>query len=125
LHKYNLIAKIYYMIKKMKIAIPTDDGVIIGPQFKGSRAFLVITMQDCQILKRELRWNFLSDMMTSEHGYFYNLCDCNTVIVSDIGKGHTELLESRKIRIVHTECSLISDVLKTFLKNTLAPVGIK
>jgi predicted Fe-Mo cluster-binding NifX family protein len=109
---------------KMKIAVPTDDGVLITNQFKGSRAFLVSTVKEGKITRQELRWNLLSEMMTSKHGYFYNLCDCNTVLVSNIGEGHTALLEARKMVVLRTDKTLISEILSSYLKikPTLADV---
>jgi predicted Fe-Mo cluster-binding NifX family protein len=99
----------------LKIAAPTDDGFILGKQFKGSRAFLVTTTEDGKIINQELRWNLLSEIMTSELGYFYNLSDCDILIVSEIGQRHREMLEARNIRIHQTDSGLIADALMEFV----------
>ncbi len=102
----------------MKIAIPTDDGLIVRQQFKSSKAFLVSTIKEGRILEQDLRWNFLSEILTSKHGYFFNLVDCDLVIVNEIGPGHTELLAAREVKIVKTKESLISQALYHYLENT-------
>jgi predicted Fe-Mo cluster-binding NifX family protein len=105
--------------KSLKIAVPTDDGIILGKQFKCARAFLVATIQSGQIVCEDLRWNLLSEIMTSDLGFFYNLEDCNTVIVNDIGPGHTEMLKARKITVIRTKESHISMAFSKYLKPIL------
>ena len=86
----------------MKIAIPTDDGEVILKRFKGSRGFVVATIESGKIIHQELRWNLLSEIMTSEHGSLYNLCDCDAVIVNEIGQCQCKRLKSEKIEIIQT-----------------------
>ena len=90
------------MRKRIKIAIPTDDGQIIGKKFRGSRGFLVATIESGRIVHQELRWNLLSEMINSELGVLYNLCDCDAVIVSEIGKCLYQRLEADKKNIIRT-----------------------
>jgi hypothetical protein len=65
----------------VKIAIPTNDGVTINPTYCSSRGFLVTTVRDGSIVQREMRWNLLSEMMTSTGGCYYNLADCDIVLL--------------------------------------------
>ena len=95
----------------MKIALPTDDGLIIEKEFGSSRAFLVVTFESGEITGTELRWNYLSDMLTSRHGYLYNLCDCETVVVNQIGSCHCSKLRQQGKKFIHTKEKLISDIL--------------
>ncbi len=108
------------MIRKkrstQKIAIPSDDGILVGQQFKSSRAFVVATVDDGKILRQELRWNLISEIMTSPHGYYYNLADCNTIIVNEIGEGHTRLLGSINKEVIQTEETLVNNAFLIYLR---------
>src|ERR1035438_9832689 len=89
--------------KTMKIAIPTDDGEMVGLQCRSCRAFQVATVKSGKIIHQELRWNFLSEILTSEDGLFYNLCDCDIVIVNQISEMNRERLDAKKKKIVLIE----------------------
>jgi predicted Fe-Mo cluster-binding NifX family protein len=108
------------MKKRIKIAIPTDDGLIVRQKFAGSRAFVVATVKAGMIVHQELRWNLLSEILTSEHGFFYNLVDCDVIIINEIGNSHRDLFKVRKKEIVHTDHTKISKALDSMLeKNKL------
>ncbi|MCX6250894.1 MAG: hypothetical protein NTX61_09085 [Bacteroidetes bacterium] len=113
------------MEKKIKIAIPTDDGSIVRQEFRGSRAFWVATIKAGKIVRQELRWNLLSEILTSEYGFFYNLTDCDVVIVNEIGPRHSELLQEIKKMIVRTKQTEISKALNTYLTNILSLPEVK
>ncbi len=97
----------------MKVAIPTDNGQVIGKKFKGSRGFLVATIESGKIIHQELRWNLLSEMIISEHGSLYNLCDCDAVIVNEIGQCQCQRLKAEKKDIIQT---VETDIPKAFIK---------
>jgi predicted Fe-Mo cluster-binding NifX family protein len=104
------------MKKRIKIAIPTDDGLIVRSSFSSSRGFMVATVNSGKIVQQEMRWNLLSEMMTSEDRYFYNLADCDIVIVKEIGPAHAQILENKNITIAGTgETELMAAFLQ-FLK---------
>jgi len=105
----------------MKIAVPTDDGEIISKDFSRSRGFVVATVNDSGIIRREMRWNLLSEMMTSESGYLYNLCDCNAVIVKEIGSCHYKRLETEKKKVVRTKDTLVSMAFSNYLEKIMIP----
>jgi predicted Fe-Mo cluster-binding NifX family protein len=113
------------MGNKMKIAIPTDDGLIIRQQFRGSRGFIVATILEGKIHRQELRWNLLSEILTSEHGYFYNLIDCDVVIVNEIGPRHHELLLARKKKITLTNQTEIPKALNDYVSGNLNIAEVK
>ena len=104
--------------KTMKVAIPTDDGLIIGEQCRCSRAFLVATVKSGKIVHKELRWNLLSEILTSEDGLFYNLCDCDVVIVDQISEAHSENLKSKKKKIIRTDETNVGKAFINFLNST-------
>jgi predicted Fe-Mo cluster-binding NifX family protein len=113
------------MENKIKIAVPTDDGILVRQQFKGSRGFVIVTVRDGIILRQELRWNLLSEMLTSEHGSFYNLVDCNVLIVDEIGPRQQELLEDLKKKIIHTSQAVIPEAINDYLSRTHFSPGVK
>ena len=103
------------MRKIIKVAIPTDDGLVIGKQLRGSRGFMVATIKSGKIVHKEIRWNLISEMMTSEHGTLYNLCDCDTVIVNEIGQCYCKRLKAEKRDIVLTVETKINRVFGEYL----------
>jgi predicted Fe-Mo cluster-binding NifX family protein len=113
------------MKNKIKIAIPTDDGLIIRQHFRGSRGFVVATILEGKILHQELRWNLLSEILTSEHRYFYNLIDCDVVIVNEIGPRHHELLLAIKKKITLTNQTEIHKALNEYFSSNLSIVEVK
>jgi len=113
------------MANKIKIAIPTDDGLMVNQQFKGSRGFIVATILEGKIVHQELRWNLLSEILTSEHGSFYNLDDCDVVIVNEIGPRQRELLQVIKKKIVQTNQTEIPKALLDYVATNLNIVKAK
>jgi predicted Fe-Mo cluster-binding NifX family protein len=103
------------MHKNMKIAIPTEDGLIVEQQCRCSRGFMVATVKSGKIVHEELRWNLLSEILTSEEGLFYNLCDCDIVIVNQLSERHSENLKAKKKKIVQTDETDISKAFSNFL----------
>ena len=106
------------MRKRIKIAIPTDDGRIIGKKFRGSRGFLVATIESGRIVHQELRWNLLSEMIISGLGVLYNLCDCDAVIVNEIGECLCQRLKADKKSIIRTIETDIPLVLIQYIEST-------
>jgi predicted Fe-Mo cluster-binding NifX family protein len=100
----------------MKIAVPTDDGINIHHEFSSSRAFLVITVNSGIINEQEIRWNYLSEMLTSKSGTFYNLFDCDAVIVNSISCYHRSYLTLSEKKVIETEVKLISGILPLIKK---------
>ena len=108
------------MSKKIKIAIPTDDGETIVRQFGVSRGFLVLTVDDSGILAREMRWNLLSAILTSDLGSHYNLFDCDAVLVNEIGSCQYRHLEAEKIKILRTSQKLIEKAVNAYLRSQMS-----
>ena len=95
----------------MKIGVPTNDGMVIETKFRGTRGFLVVTIDSGKIVHEELRWNLLSEIFTSEHGDLYNLCDCDAVIIKEIGTCHCARLKADSKEIIRTT---ETDIIKVF-----------
>lgn len=106
----------------MKLAIPTSDGLTISHDFRQSRGFLICTLEQGKITSKELRWNLLSEILTSPDGFLYNLADCDLIVVVGICKYlETRLTEERK-KIIRTEESNISTLLLQY-HNSHPPVN--
>jgi predicted Fe-Mo cluster-binding NifX family protein len=104
--------------KTMKVAIPTDDGEIIVQQCRCSMGFIVATVKSGKIVHEELRWNLLSEILTSEEGLFYNLCDCDVVIVNQLSERHRQTLKDKKKKIVETEETDVNKAFVNFLNHS-------
>jgi predicted Fe-Mo cluster-binding NifX family protein len=110
------------MKDKIRIAFPSDDGVSIKSRFSRSRGFVVATISSGRIIHREMRWNLLSERMTSPDGIFYNLAGCDFVITNEVGTCHSEMLEAKKIRVERTNETDISIALHNYMTSVQDPV---
>ncbi|HTX88604.1 MAG TPA: hypothetical protein VMC08_06410 [Bacteroidales bacterium] len=99
----------------MKIAIPSDDGILVGTQFRCSRAFYVVTVNAGKITRQELRWNLLSEILTSPHGFYYNLCDCDIILLQEHENGLGEALKAKGKTVSYTCQTLVNQAVKNFL----------
>jgi hypothetical protein len=106
----------------IKIAIPTDDGEVIVQQCRCSLGFIVATVESGKIIQKELRWNLLSEILTSDEGLFYNLCDCDVVILNQISERHRTTLLDKKKSIVLTDETDVDKAFADFLGNNRKPV---
>jgi predicted Fe-Mo cluster-binding NifX family protein len=104
------------MKKQMKIAIPTDDGLIVRSGFSSSRGFMVATVNSDMIIQQEMRWNLLSEMITSRFGYFYNLNDCDVIIVREVEDSHKKIFKLKNMNIVRTAETEITAAFLHYLK---------
>ncbi|MCX6247670.1 MAG: hypothetical protein NTW10_08050 [Bacteroidetes bacterium] len=104
------------MKDKIRIAIPSDDGVTIKSRFSRSRGFVVTTISSGRIIHREMRWNLLSERMTSPDGVFYNLKGCDVVIAKAVGNYYSGLMAEKKIRVEETNETNIAKVLVNYLE---------
>jgi hypothetical protein len=101
---------------KIKIAVPTDDRINVRERFRGSRGFMVAHFEEGTIIHREMRWNLLSSMLTSEHGIFYNLADCQVILVRDAGEFEDSCTKASKKTIVQTDQPKVEDALSEYVE---------
>ena len=106
-------------LQAMKIAIPTNDGLTISPDFGQAKGFLVLTLELGEIVKEEMRWNMLSDMLCSSDGLLHPINDCQVALVNDIGPALTRLVTGQKTEIIRTQESIITNAYVHYLENTL------
>jgi hypothetical protein len=104
----------------MKIAIPTDDGIMLSAYANSPKGYLILTTAGGEIVNEELRWNKLSEILTSENGNMYNLVDCSAIIVGGVTKELQNFLNPRQIEPVTTKEVIITKIIMEYLSKTLA-----
>jgi predicted Fe-Mo cluster-binding NifX family protein len=112
------------MEKTIRVAIPTDDGLTVRQKFRG-RAFSVTTIRSGMIVGQELRWNLLSEILTSGQGFYYNLADCNVVLVKEIPESSCDYLKSLKKKILSTDETEVSKALIRYIECEVSQVDEK
>ncbi len=95
----------------MKIAIPTHDGITVAPVFRHARGFLICTIEFGEITHEEIRWNLLSEILTAEDGFFYNLKDCSLVIANSISDYAVRKLLGDDKKVIISEETVITNAL--------------
>lgn len=103
----------------MKIAIPTQDGIMIAPYLGRPKGFLVLTIELGEIVNEEIRWNILSDILTSEDGYMYNLKDCSVIIAQEISDRVCKWLKLKQIQVICSKEVIITKIVMDYLTTTL------
>lgn len=103
----------------MKIAIPTNDGLIICPDFGQAKGFLILTFELGEITCEEMKWNRLSDTLCSPNGFLTHIMECNAVMVNNIGVTYDKLVKGQNKEIIHTRESIITNAWVHYLENTL------
>ena len=121
---------------KMKIAVITDDGQSISRHFGRAAYYQVVTIENGQILSRELRPKLgHQHFSTEEHGHEHhagqehgfdpaaqqrhnrmaaNITDCSAVICGGMGRGAYESLKAMGLQPLVTEVEQIDDAALAF-----------
>lgn len=124
----------------MKVAAITDDGNTISQHFGRAAYYLVATIEDGQIIKRELR-NKLghshyanqphSDeqpgqphgMDTASHNKHLQMAeaiaDCEALLCRGMGMGAYQSMQVRGIRPVVTDIAVIDEAIKAYVDGNI------
>lgn len=102
--------------KKMKIAITTDDGFSINPQFNPTKGFLVSTIQFGEIVEQEMRRNENNELVSSEDSCIKNLLDFDRIIVREIKTNQKNYLQLHKIEVIITKETLVTKVMMQYMQ---------
>ncbi len=122
----------------MKIAVISDDGVTVSQHFGRAQQYVVVTVENGQIGRHEVR-NKLGHMHPGgEHGHEEDpqhhygpeadhrhgemidpIADCEVLIAGGMGGGAMQSLLSRNIRPVMTDIRSIDDAVKAFIDGRL------
>lgn len=127
----------------MKIAVITEDGQTISQHFGRAPYYLVFTLEDGQIVSKELRdkvghrqfapseHTHSSEHDPRGHGFgthaetkhaqmIESIRDCQVIIVRGMGRGAYLAMEQAAIRPVVTELGNAEDAVLAYASGTLA-----
>ncbi len=124
----------------MKIAAITDDGETISQHFGRAAHYLVATVEDGQIVNRELREKMGHSHFTNQphseeqpgqpHGMdpashdkhlqmADAIADCEALLCRGMGMGAYESMKTRGIRPVVTDIAAIDDAVMAYVKGEI------
>ena len=122
----------------MKIAIVSDDGETVSQHFGRAQHYVVVTVVNGKIEKREVRDKFGHLHFESQHGHVHNaehhygpeadhkhvemmqpIADCEALIAGGMGGGAAQSLLSHNIRPVMTEIRSIDEAVKALVDGRL------
>lgn len=124
----------------IKVAVITDDGSIISQHFGRAAYYLVATIENGQIVKRELRsklghTNFANQPHVDEqpgqpHGMdaaSHNkhlqmaeaIADCEALLCRGMGQGAYESMKVRGIRPVVTDIATIDEAIIAYVQGNI------
>jgi predicted Fe-Mo cluster-binding NifX family protein len=123
----------------MKIAAITDDGKVISQHFGRAPHYMVLTVEDGQIVARELRdklnhAHFSIEGHTEGHGQSHGLdpashnkhlqmsqsiTDCEAVLCRGMGRGAYESMRMLGIRPIVTDIADIDTAVLAFTAGTI------
>ena len=124
----------------MKIAAITDDGVAISQHFGRAAYYLVATVEDGQIVNREMRdklghAHFVNQPHSEEqpgqmHGMdtvshnkhlqmAETIADCEALLCRGMGMGAYESMKTRGIRPVVTDIALIDEAVMAYVRGEI------
>jgi predicted Fe-Mo cluster-binding NifX family protein len=114
----------------MKIAVVTNDGRTISAHFGRARAYVVVTVEDGQVVAREQRERpdpdnqEQTESATTAGGGHHGqaiapIQDCDVVLSRGMGAGMHLTLQRAHIRPIMTDIVNIDEALKTFMEGRL------
>ena len=124
----------------MKIAVITDDGTTISQHFGRAPYYLVATVENGQIVKRELRnklghAHFVSqphpeEQLGQPHGMdpaSHNkhlqmaeaIADCEALLCRGMGMGAYQSMQARGIRPVVTDIAVIDEAVMAYVEGNI------
>jgi predicted Fe-Mo cluster-binding NifX family protein len=123
----------------MKIAAITDDGKTISQHFGRSAHYLVLTVEDSQIVDCELRDKLGHDQFQEEghhesagerhgfgpeadhrHGRMADaIADCEALLCRGMGMGAYESMKARNIRPVVTDIADIEEAVSAYINGQI------
>ncbi len=123
----------------MKIACVTDDGITISQHFGRAPYYAVLTVENGQIVGRELRDklghnHFVGEHHTEEHGARHGtdaashdkhvrmahaIADCEALLCRGMGWGAYDSMRRLGIKPVVTDIARIDDAVLAYAKGTI------
>lgn len=125
----------------MKIAAVSDDGVTISQHFGRALFYVVITVEEGQIIGREIREKMRHAHFAGEHHHGHGadprghgfdpaaqsrharmieaIADCDVLLARGMGTGAYESLRRAGIRPIITDIARIDDAVQAYLEGKL------
>lgn len=123
----------------MKIAAITDDGISISQHFGRAPYYVVLTVEEDQVVKREMRDKLGHTQFVHEeghedergrHGYgpgaqdrharmSASIADCQVLLCRGMGWGAYEAMKQRGITPIVTDIPSIDDAVRAYLEGTI------
>ena len=124
----------------MKVAVITDDGNTISQHFGRAAYYLVATVEDGQIVKRELReklghTHFMNQphaeeqpgqphgMDSASHNKHLQMAeaisDCEALLCRGMGRGAYESMVARGIRPVVTDIAAVDEAVMAYVNGSI------
>jgi len=122
----------------MKIAVISDDGETVSQHFGRAQQYVIVTVENGHIERREVRDKLGHMHLEGEHGHEEDpqhhygpeadhrhdqmidpIADCEVLIAGGMGGGAMQSLLSRNIRPVMTDIRSIDDAVRAFIDGRL------
>jgi predicted Fe-Mo cluster-binding NifX family protein len=100
----------------MKIAISTNDGLMIAPAFESSDGFLILTLIGGEIVKEEIRRNSQPGPVEIEKA-FSQVSDCSLIIAREISESSAHFFKNKNIPVIRTEEEIITNIIVHYLEH--------
>ncbi len=121
----------------MKIAAITDDGVTISQHFGRANYYLVLTVENGEIVNREMREKLSHAHFANEphhqagaghvHGYgpeeenrharmAQPITDCEVLLCRGMGRGAYESMQGYGIKPILTDIAMIDEAVKVYIE---------
>jgi predicted Fe-Mo cluster-binding NifX family protein len=100
----------------MKIAVPTNDGLRMCPDFGQAGGYLVVNLELGEITQEEIRWNNLSDASLPSGGSIGSITDCQAVMADRITPEIVKSLSERHMEIISTHDPIITNAFVHYLE---------
>ena len=102
---------------KMKIAIPTDDGLHVSPRCERAKGFVIAEVEKDRILHEELRWNPVPNPDDPRTSALSLINECQVVIAGDSWQNCVKLSTHSDVEVVVVKETIITNVLVEYLKD--------
>ncbi|MHA4989136.1 NifB/NifX family molybdenum-iron cluster-binding protein [Cetobacterium somerae] len=108
-------------MKNLKIACPTNDGIMLDSQFYGCKNFKVFVIENNKLVD-----SYLLTPPKYEHGNMpeFLLTDkVNVIISGPIGEATLSFLNQHKVEMIYGLEGVLVDLIRLYLMHELKSVG--
>jgi hypothetical protein len=102
----------------MKIAIPTNDGILMAEDPRHTKGYLILTIEGGEVSQETLRWNTPYDQLMAAQGQLDHLKDCSHVI-KHIHSNPFPAEQTGKITFITTAEVIITRIIMEYLNVSL------